>query len=96
MIEWRDGMAANLKQEIIDQEAHYVAGVALVVILNFLSGGMLWLAVLLTLTIAVGREILQRIERHDVWYGCAEGCRLDLIFWLLGILTGTLAVFYGQ
>lgn len=94
-IEWRGGMAASLKQEVIDQAAHYIAGVALVLIITWITGTSL-VAVLATFIIAVGREILQRIERHDVWYGCAEGCRLDIIFWLLGILTGTMVMFYGQ
>lgn len=43
-------------------------------------------AAIAVMIFAVAREIKQRLYRKDVWYGCAWGCRLDLIFWALGIV----------
>jgi len=77
-------MNAKLKKEILDQSAHFAAGfaatLAIAMIINVIY------AAIAVMIFAVIREIKQRLDRKDVWYGCAWGCRLDLIFWALGIV----------
>lgn len=62
----------------LDQALHVVAGAAIVAVSMLLIPW--WAAVLLSLTVAIVRELIQ----HP-WH-CHEGCRTDLVFWTLGSL----------
>lgn len=78
-------MNARLKKELIDQSAHFVAGLAATCAVAMLINVIY--AAVIVMIFAIAREIKQRLDRKDVWYGCAWGCRLDLIFLALGIGT---------
>lgn len=80
------------KKEVVDQGAHFGVGVGgvLILALIFSSLGLsapanVYIAAGIMFAIAVGREIYQRLERKDDWYSCEWGCRMDLVFWFLGI-----------
>ncbi len=77
----------DYRKESIDQLAHFAAGLAPLIIFVLL-GMNVYLAAVIIMAFAVGREIKQRLDRKDVWYGCSWGCRLDLLFWLLGVVAG--------
>ena len=79
----------GIRKEIIDQAAHFAVAFVSTMAITIIFKSEL-LAVGAVLSIAIGREIAQRLARNDVWYGCEAGCRLDIIFWLLGILSGVL------
>lgn len=80
-------MNDGLKKEFIDQTAHFAVGLLATVLLGLAIGVYAGIVVML---FAVLREIKQRLDRKDVWYGCNWGCRLDLAFWALGIGCGLL------
>lgn len=77
-------MNAKLKKEILDQSAHFGAGFAATLAIAMIISA--YHSALIVISFAIAREIKQRLDRKDVWYGCARGCRLDLIFWALGIV----------
>lgn len=85
-------METTMKKEIIDQLAHFTAGLVATVLLGFVIGAY---AGIVVMSFAVLREIKQRLDRGDVWYGCNWGCRLDLAFWALGIGCGLLIVIFS-
>ncbi len=85
-------MEAGLKKELIDQTAHFAAGLIATVSIGLVIGGLY--AAVATMVFAILREIKQRLDRNDVWYGCSWGCRLDLAFWALGIGCGLLITIY--
>lgn len=72
-----------MKKEIFDQSAHFLAGFAVTLLIS------MWLSALVSGAIvavfAVGREIWQRVSKGNHWYQCYSGCRLDLLFWAIGI-----------
>lgn len=78
----------NMKKEIIDQSAHFLAGLAATLLIaiwiNVLLAGMI------VAVFAVGREIWQRVSQGKPWYQCWYGCRLDLLFWALGIMSAVI------
>ena len=64
----------------VDQALHALLGIAgTLVVLLLLDWGWYW-GVLVTMAIAVIREQAQHPGQ------CHEGCRTDLLFWLLGSL----------
>lgn len=77
-----------MKKEIIDQSAHFLAGLVatllIAVWINVLLAGMI------VAVFAVGREIWQRVSQGKPWYQCWYGCRLDLLFWALGIMSAVI------
>ncbi len=77
----------NWKKETLDQFAHFIAGVIPVVLFAYL-GLNIYLSAAIVFLFAVLREIKQRLDRKDKWYSCNWGCRLDLVFWFLGINLG--------
>lgn len=77
----------NFKKESLDQLGHFAAGLIPLIIFTLL-GMNVYLAATIIMAFAIGREIKQRLDRKDKWYNCGWGCRLDLIFWLLGVSTG--------
>lgn len=78
----------NLKKEALDQSLHFVAGAVGTFFLSPFIG--LPAAVVAVAAYAVIREVMQRLAAGHKWYDCKWGCRLDLSFWALGILTTTL------
>ena len=78
----------RLKKELIDQSSHFAAGFAATLAISMIIN--IIYAAIAVMIFAVIREIKQRLDRKDVWYGCNWGCRLDLIFWALGIVCGIL------
>ena len=80
-------MNKNLKKQLIDQSAHFVIGLILVVVYSFVFSIMA--SMLATFVIVYSREIFQRIDNGDPWYECKDGCKLDLLFWGLGIVVGS-------
>lgn len=84
-------MNERLKKELIDQTAHFGAGFLATLAIGYFAGGVI--AAVVVMIFAVSREIKQRLERNDVWYGCAWGCRLDLLFWALGAGGAALLLF---
>lgn len=83
----------NYRKESIDQLGHFAGGLIPLIIFT-LIGLNVWLAATIIMAFAIGREIKQRLDRKDVWYGCSWGCRLDLVFWLLGVGTGVLLYYF--
>lgn len=83
----------DFKKEFLDQSAHFVAGLIPLIIFTLL-GMNVYLAAGVIMAFAVGREIRQRLAKNDKWYSCGNGCRLDLLFWLLGVSTGILLYYY--
>lgn len=81
-------MNARLKKELIDQTGHFSAGLIATLLIGMVISVIY--AAGIVMFFAIAREIKQRLDRKDVWYGCAWGCRLDLIFWALGIGCGVL------
>ena len=79
-------MNENLKKQLIDQSAHFGVGLVLVVIFSFVFSVVT--SCFLVLGIAWGREVMQRVQNNDPWYECKSGCRLDMLFWVLGIAVG--------
>ncbi len=77
------------KKEWIDQLAHAAVGAAIVALFALVILPI-WAAVLLSLAVGIGREIIQRLQAGMKWYECREGCRLDLAFWSLGAGIGSL------
>lgn len=75
----------SLKTELRDQSAHFGVGFSAVMFMVFFMSVNVIVAALITVCIAIGREAWQRIKKGDKWYDCGPGCRLDLIFWALGI-----------
>lgn len=80
----------NLKKEALDQSLHFAAGAVGTFFLSPFIG--LPAAVVAVAVFATGREVLQRIKRKDNWYSCNWGCRLDLLFWALGITTAAFLI----
>jgi len=76
-------MQAKLKKELIDQTAHFVAGLIATLLIAMLINVIY--AAVIVMVFATLREIKKRLDRKDVWHGCAWGCRMDLIFWAIGI-----------
>lgn len=67
---------------MMDQVWHVLAGMAIVTTLcPFIPW---WAGIVISMVIAVGRELVQ----HPV--ECGEGCRVDVVFWLIGSLAGAL------
>ncbi len=79
-------MDANLKKQLIDQSAHFGVGVVLVVIFSFVFSVVT--SCVLVALVAYVREVAQRVSNGDPWYECKGGCKLDLLFWGLGIVVG--------
>lgn len=82
----------DYKKEFIDQLAHFAAGLIPLIIFTLL-GMNVFLAAFIIMAFAIGREIKQRLDRKDKWYSCGWGCRLDLLFWLLGVIVG-IVIYY--
>lgn len=82
----------NWKKEIVDQFAHFTAGVIPVLIFSYL-GLNVYLSAVIVMVFAVAREIKQRLDRKDKWYGCSWGCRTDLFFWFIGVNVGILGYY---
>ncbi len=80
-------MNKNLKKQLFDQSAHFVIGLILVVVYSFVFS--ILSSMLATFVIVYSREIFQRIDNGDPWYECKDGCKLDLLFWGLGIVVGS-------
>lgn len=78
----------DLKKEALDQSLHFAAGLVGTFFASAFLG--LPLGIVAVAAYAVGREIMQRIAGGHDWYECKWGCRLDLGFWALGILTAAL------
>lgn len=76
------------KKQLQDQFAHFIAGLLATLILIYIVS--IYVAPFLVLAFSIGREIYQRLQRKDKWYSCGWGCRLDLVFWCLGILLAAL------
>jgi hypothetical protein len=76
---------ANLKKELIDQTAHFAVGLIATLLITMIINVIY--AAIVVMVFAIVREIKQWLDRKDVWYGCAWGCRMDLIFWALGIVS---------
>lgn len=79
----------DYKKEIPDQLAHFAAGLIPVLLFSYF-GMNIYLAAAIVFLFAVGREIKQRLDKKDKWYSCGWGCRLDLVFWFIGINVGIL------
>ena len=80
-------MAKPLSQEIFDQVLHTAAGAVLTMIFAFFMP--LLMAAGFAMTVGIVREIYQRYDIGRVWYDCCIGCRIDLSFWLLGVVAWT-------
>jgi len=74
----------ELKKELIDQSAHFAAGLVATVLLAMTIP--VYVAALLVLSLAWGREVYQRLSKGNKWYACKSGCQLDMLFWFAGIL----------
>jgi hypothetical protein len=74
-----------MKKEIIDQAAHFMAGLAATLLISMWLN--VFIAGLIVAVFAVGREIWQRVSDRKPWYQCWYGCRLDLLFWALGVMS---------
>ena len=83
-------MAMN--EEFIDQLAHFVVALVLVVLFSFITA--LWMAVIISATTGLMREIYQRYNEDRLWYDFGKGSRLDLIFWGLGTVAGFALMFF--
>ena len=83
-------MAIN--KEFVDQPAHFVIALFLVVLFSFITA--LWMSVIISATTGLMREIYQRYNEDRLWYDFGAGSRLDLIFWGLGTTTGFVLMFF--
>jgi hypothetical protein len=83
-------MAIN--KEFVDQPAHFVIALFLVVLFSFITA--LWMSVIISATTGLMREIYQRYNEDRLWYDFGAGSRLDLIFWGLGTATGFVLMFF--
>lgn len=80
-----------LKEEILDQVLHVLSNFFIVTFLVFL-GVSLYAAVITAIVYTFGREIYQRLRGGHNWYDCKEGCQRDILFSLLGIISGIIYV----
>lgn len=80
-----------LQEEILDQVLHVLSNFFIVTFLVFL-GTSLYTAVLAAIAYTFGREIYQRLRGGNNWYDCKEGCQRDILFSLLGIISGIIYV----
>lgn len=72
-----------MKKEIVDQSAHFLAGFVATFLISMWIN--MFAAGLIVMVFAVCREIYQRVSTGRLWYQCYWGCKLDLLFWALGI-----------
>ena len=77
-----------MKKELIDQSAHFTIGLVATLLLSMIMP--VYAAAPLVLLAAWGREVYQRLMKGHHWYDCKAGCRLDMLFWTLGILTAAI------
>jgi len=83
----------DLKKEVIDQSAHFFVGLVATLVLAFYLQISVYLAASAVMIFAFCREIYQRLKKNDVWYSCGQGCKLDLIFWMLGVFAAIGAIY---
>lgn len=76
-----------LQEEILDQVLHVLSNFFIVTLLVFL-GASLYAAAITAIVYTFGREIYQRLRGGNNWYDCKEGCQRDILFSLLGIISG--------
>jgi hypothetical protein len=79
-------MAIN--KNYIDQPAHFIVALVLVVLFSFITA--LWMAAIISAMTGLVREIYQRYDEDRVWYDFGAGSCLDLLFWGLGTAVGIL------
>lgn len=75
------------KKEIRDQILHFVAGIAITMLVGYLLGVVA--GVLASTGIMYGREVIQRLKGGNPWYQCHAGCILDIVCWSVGTFTGS-------
>ena len=73
-----------MKKEILDQSAHFAAGLIATLLISMWIN--VFIAGVIVAVFAVGREIWQRVSDGKPWYQCWYGCRVDLLFWALGVV----------
>lgn len=80
--------AHPLRKELIDQSAHFAAAFAVVALASVLGSFFtLWAGALVGLALGLSREVAQH-NTFRIWT-LGKGSRLDLCFWALGGLAGT-------
>ena len=79
-------MAIN--KNYIDQPAHLIVALVLVVGFSFITS--LWMAAIISAMTGIIREIYQRYNEDRAWYDFGPGSRLDLLFWGIGTAAGIL------
>ena len=77
-----------MKKELIDQSAHFTIGLVATLLLSMIMP--IYAAAPLVLLAAWCREVYQRLMKGHHWFDCKSGCRLDMLFWTLGILTASI------
>ena len=77
-------------KEVLDQFLHALVGGLIVFVFSFVIP--LALAAFASMTIGILREIRQRLKVGLRWWQCGAGCRLDLLFWAIGILIAALLI----
>lgn len=78
----------DIKKELRDQSLHFGIGLALTLLFSITLN--IAMAAFIVMFGAWIREGLQRVRRNDNFFNCGQGCRLDLLFWAIGIGSGIL------
>lgn len=71
-----------MNKEFIDQPLHVLAGAVLVIAFSFITS--LWMAVVISISTGVIREVYQRFDLNRKAFDFGLGSRLDLVFWFIG------------
>jgi len=77
-----------LKDEVIDQVAHFVSNAAIVIVFAVAFS----LPILGSCMLAASYTLLREAWQHRESRTCKEGCKRDILFSFLGIIFGAIVV----